>query len=270
MDKKLTYSGGEPNITIDNIMRDPIANRAALFGLLLGLGSTTDLAISGAVVALDPLVDADVTAGYVWLNGEVLQVDAAMVSETEGTDLWEFQKVVTFDALGDKTFNDAIPRQTYQKNRAVLVNVASITGFDAVNAPSLLDTIVDLKKSSTPQAKAGTDDNTVMTPAKVSDVLDGVVWKKLQITNWNMGADATKLIPHGLSDISDVVMCTAMILSDSKVINLPLVNGVNEVITGKVAVATTNVSLERFSVQWTSGSFDDTGDRGYVLLGILK
>lgn len=137
MNKKLTFTGGEPDITIDNLLYDPEANRAALFGVLLGLSGAVDSVISGAAVTLNPGVDASVTAGYVWLGGEILQVDAATVAETEGTDLWEFQKQVTFDSAGDKTFNDATPRQTYQKNRAVLVNVTSVTGMDAVNAPSM-------------------------------------------------------------------------------------------------------------------------------------
>ncbi len=137
MDKKLIFSGGEPDITIRNTQYNSIADRAALFGVVKGLAGANNVIVSGAVVTLDPLVDASVTAGYVWLDGEILQVDAATVSETEGSDLWEFQKVVTYDAAGDKTFNDAIPRQTYQKNRAVLVNVSSVTGMDAVEVEKI-------------------------------------------------------------------------------------------------------------------------------------
>jgi hypothetical protein len=167
MDKKLTFLGGEPDINIDDLLRDPIANRAALFGLMLGLGVTTDCIVSGAAVTVDPLVDADVSAGYVWLDGEILQVDAATVSETQGTDLWEFQKVVAYDSAGDKTFNDGTPRQTWQQNRAVLVNVGSISGLDAVNAPSLLATVVNNQKASQPEVNAGVVDSKIVTPAKL-------------------------------------------------------------------------------------------------------
>lgn len=134
MNKKLTFTGGEPDITIDNLQYDPIANRAALFGFTKAFAGDDSVIVSGAVVTVIAGVSASVTAGYVFLNGEILQVDAATVSETLGSDLWEFQKVVTYDAAGDKTFNDAIPRQTYQKNRAVLVNVSAITGMDAQEA----------------------------------------------------------------------------------------------------------------------------------------
>jgi hypothetical protein len=137
MDKKITFLGGEPDINIDDLLRDPIANRAALFGVALGLGGTDNIILSGAEVTIDPGVDADVSAGYVWLGGEILQVDAATVLETQGSDLWEFQKVVTYDSAGDKTFNDATPRQTWQKNRAVLVNVATVTGMNALSAAKL-------------------------------------------------------------------------------------------------------------------------------------
>jgi hypothetical protein len=171
MDKKLTFAGGEPNINFDDILRDPIANRDALFGLMLGLGVTTDCIISGAVVFADPGVSGEVTDGYVWLNGEILQVDADSTLETEGTDLWEFQKVVTYDSNGDKTFNDLTPRQTWQKNRAILVNVSAITGFDAVNAPSLLATVVNNQKASAAETKTGTIDNKITTPKSVRDGL---------------------------------------------------------------------------------------------------
>lgn len=167
MDKKLTFTGGEPDLNIDDILRDPIANRAALFGLMLGLGVTTDCLISGAAVTVNAGVNAQVTAGYVWLNGEILQVDAATVSETLGSDLWEFQKQTTYDSNGDKTFNDGTPRQTWEKNRAILVNVAAITGFDAANAPSLLATVVNNQKATQGEVEAGVVDNKIVTPAKL-------------------------------------------------------------------------------------------------------
>lgn len=137
MDKKITFTGGEPDWNVDDVLRNSTADREALFGIARGLLGTTNARLSKAFVTVNTLVDAEVTDGYVWLDLEVLQVDAATVPETLGTGLWEFQKVVTYDSAGDKTFNDAIPRQTWQKNRAVLVNVATITGMDAVNSLGL-------------------------------------------------------------------------------------------------------------------------------------
>lgn len=131
MNKKLTFSGGEPDLNFDDILRDPVANRAALFAIIKGLSGDNNVLISGADVTVTAGVNAVITSGYVYLDGEILQVDFQIVTETQGTDLWELQKQVTYDSGGDKTFNDATPRQTWQKNRAVLVNVSSITGQDA-------------------------------------------------------------------------------------------------------------------------------------------
>lgn len=141
MNKKLIFAGGEPDISIDDLDRNPEADRLGLFGAIRALAGDNNAVVSGAVVTVTAGVSASVTAGYIWLDSELLQVDAQTVPETQTTDLWEFQKVVTYDAFGDKTFNDATPRQTWQKNRAVLVNVASITG---VNAAALLG-IFDLE-----------------------------------------------------------------------------------------------------------------------------
>lgn len=139
MNKKLTFSGGEPDINMDDLLRDPVANRAALFGGIKGLLGTTDAVISGAEFSYSGSLGS-VTAGYVWLDGEILQVDADDVEDSEGTG-WEFQKVTTYESGGDKTFNDLTARQTWQKNRAQLVNVASVTGMDAENCERL-DSVV--------------------------------------------------------------------------------------------------------------------------------
>lgn len=145
MDKKLTFLGGEPNLNIDDILRDPVANRAALFGLLTGIAGATDAKIS-VTTGITPGVEASTTAGYVWLNGEILQVEAATVPASLG-NLFEFQKVVTYDPNGDKVFNDAVPRQTWQKNRAELVNVAAITGMNALAAPDLITLITAAERT---------------------------------------------------------------------------------------------------------------------------
>ena len=241
MDKKLTFTGGEPDINIDDLLRDPIANRAALFGLLVGMGGAENLKISGSAVTIDPLVDAIVTAGYVWLNGEILQVDAATVSETQGTDLWEFQKAVTYDAAGDKTFNDAIPRQTWQKNRAILVNVAAIAGMDAVNALSILTTV------------------------------------NIPIGDWDMSTLASVTIPHAIGAYKKIKKVSVVIISDDDAFGIvkgsyPInsyVSAATPTPGGSIGrITDTNITLVR-----TTGGVFDTADfnstsfnRGFIVV----
>ena len=210
MNEKLIFQGGEPDITIRNTQYNPIADRAALFGVVKGLAGVNDVIVSGAAVTVNALVDASVTAGYIWLNGEILQVDAATVLETQGTDLWEFQKAITYDAAWDKVFNDLIPRQTYQQNRAILVNVAAIVGMDAVNALSITETLAELQSASVAEIAAGTLNNKVVTPlglatADLSD--DGWVTGSL-INGWT--GEAKYRLKNGYLEIYYAVVDTAV------------------------------------------------------------
>lgn len=122
MDKKLTFTGGEPNLNWDDFNRDERSNRDFLFSLFssFGYGPNDNFIISGCVATLDPGVDVSVTAGYIYLNGEILEVEAQTVVDGGTVDLYKYTKVVTYDPNGDKTYNDSTPRETWQKNRGVV------------------------------------------------------------------------------------------------------------------------------------------------------
>ena len=51
MDKKLTFTGGEPDINWDDILRDPVANRAALTAVMeaFAVGTNDNFIISQVV-----------------------------------------------------------------------------------------------------------------------------------------------------------------------------------------------------------------------------
>ena len=74
------------------------------------------------------------------LNGEIVQVDSHTATDTN------FEKIVTFDAGGDKTFNNSIARQTWQKNRATVT--APSGGFVFSGADRLEDKMVQLIASN--------------------------------------------------------------------------------------------------------------------------
>jgi len=160
MDKKLTFPGGETLLNFDDLDRNNTANRLALFGIMkaFNIGTNENFIISCCVATLDAGVDVDVTAGYIFLNGEILEVDAQTVLDGGTADLYTYNKVVTYDPNGDKTFNDLTPRETWQKNRGVVTASTTpvlSTELAVVNGDRLYDKIVvQIATNSTEQFAA--------------------------------------------------------------------------------------------------------------------
>jgi hypothetical protein len=87
---------------------------------------------------------------------------------------------------------------------------------------------------------------------------------------WDMDADTTKVVAHGLADITKIRDINVMILNDADTVNIPLMNlgsGASD-ICGISNVDGTNITLFRF----TSGFFDNTDyddgvkNRGFILI----
>ena len=121
--RKLWFTGGEPDVNIDDLQRNVDAvfrSYDAMFGAF-NIGTNLNYIVVGCDLVIDPGVDATVTAGYIWLNDEILRVDAQVVAYVS-SDQYYYEKEVTYDAAGDKTYNDLVARQTWQINRGKLVN----------------------------------------------------------------------------------------------------------------------------------------------------
>jgi len=130
MNNKLTFLGGEPNMTEDDFLRIQQANRLGLFGMGGVFNNGNPLIISGCITSPNGS-NIDITPGYIFLGGELLRVDAQInVDDTEGNGFYRYEKQVTFDAGGDKTYLDSTPRQTWEINRGIAVSVVSIGGGD--------------------------------------------------------------------------------------------------------------------------------------------
>lgn len=129
MDEKIFFEGGEPAINSDDLQRNPLANRAGLFGIMAGFAKelNVNFIVSGCEYTITPGVEITITAGYIFLNGELLQVEAQTVAETHGTNVYYFEKSITYDPDGEKIYNNLITRQTWVKNRGVLVNSPTST-----------------------------------------------------------------------------------------------------------------------------------------------
>lgn len=126
MNKKLWFTGGEPDINADDLMRNSQANNRAFQNILKAwlIGYNENFIISGCVPTITAGVNISVTEGYIFLNGEIMRVDAQTVAAGL-TDFYYYEKAVTYDSNGTKVFNDAVTHETWQKNRGVLINTAT-------------------------------------------------------------------------------------------------------------------------------------------------
>ena len=121
--RKIWFTGGEPDVNIDDLQRNVDAvfrGFDAMFGAF-NIGTNLNYIIVGCDLVIDPGVDATVTEGYIWLNGEILRVDA-QVAAYVSSDQYYYVKDVTYDPNGDKVYNDLVARETWQVNRGVLTN----------------------------------------------------------------------------------------------------------------------------------------------------
>lgn len=144
MDVRKTLPGGEIGISSNELNLMPESSREGLFSINAGIGGGLDMIISGVNAIIDPGVDASLSAGFIFLNGEMLEVEAQVVPRTVGTDLYQFAKVTTsIDPNGDRDFRDGTSANVYEKNRGIAVNVAAITGL-SVTGNTMLDTMKSL------------------------------------------------------------------------------------------------------------------------------
>lgn len=147
MDLIRLFTGGEIEITTDEIHHMSVQQRLAFFALAIGLTDTTDCILSGVNATIQTNVSVTVEAGWVILDGELLQVDAAVIPKDGGVvgNNWRFEKVSSDGSSPewDRNYRDNSTHNILQVNRAVPVNVTSIVGgdLDVVNGLSLLQII---------------------------------------------------------------------------------------------------------------------------------
>ncbi|MCK5641780.1 MAG: hypothetical protein KAJ19_13340 [Gammaproteobacteria bacterium] len=121
--KKIWFTGGEPDVNIDDLQRNVDAvfrSYDAMFGAF-NIGTNLNYRVVGCEVTIIPGVSCTVTEGYIWLNDEIVRVDA-QVAPYVSSDQYYFEKLVTYDPDGDKVYNDLVARETWQINRGNVVN----------------------------------------------------------------------------------------------------------------------------------------------------
>lgn len=271
MDEKLTFTGGEPDINFDDLDRNNKANRKALTEALRAYGD--NYKIAGVISAAAP---SSVTAGYVMLDGEILQVDAHTATGNY------FEKVTTFDPAGDKTFNDTTPRQTWAKHRATQTS-AGITNL-GYSSPRFGDVIATLlratasaaasttqsgiqENATAAEAQAGSSAALTVTPNALLSITGGVLTKVVDIGDWNISTTAQKTVAHGLN-YKKIRGVDIVIRSDSDTVYNHM-NVLYELYANHLSSST--IMLERKSTSpLVSASYVSTGfNRGWLLISYV-
>lgn len=131
MDKRIAFPGGEIGITQTELDLMPNSNREGMEAIASGLTNNVDVILSGVSAVISAGINVTLLAGWVFLDGEVLQVDAQVVPRTVGTDLYSFSKVVnSASSEFDRLFRSGVTNNVAEIQRAIAVNVASIPGGD--------------------------------------------------------------------------------------------------------------------------------------------
>lgn len=208
--------------------------------VLAGLFSyTTDdvVILHGCVVDDNIPGTSTVTAGAIYYNGEIFQVEAASIPSAANTLVWN--KVTTYRSGDPVGWMDGTPRDQHRQDKFVLSNAASGSGI------------------------ADFDDSTVKRKIKT---------KKISIGSWNMASDANKSVAHGLSAIEwrTIGIKSITIFKDDLSTNdvLVILNTPSGTASGVINYDSTNINLTRA----TGGSFDSaqyndgTMNRGFILI----
>jgi hypothetical protein len=232
MNNKLTFTGGEPKMNENDFLRIQQANREFIQKFL---GDFGECIIAGEILA-DPGSGNDLTLtedAFVFLDGEVLKVDAGTYSNGGGLDFWRYEKVITYDAGGDKTYLDGVPRQTWEKARAVPTSIAALGAGD-------LD-VINGKR------------------------WNGILQKVVDIGAWDMDTNSTNLVAHGIADHTKILSIKIMIYADSGMTSIypdQLIDGA----TGSKAVGATFINSTNISLSRQAGGFFDAAGFSSVLI----
>jgi len=123
---KTNINGGFP-LALDDIRYNDDAYRHAFANLLkvfaFPVSDNPNFVVNGCERQNETSTYCEVTDGYVWIQDELIRVDAHSLTLSTPGDSWGLKKQTTFDSAGNKVFFNGTSHQTYEKNRAVLVEV---------------------------------------------------------------------------------------------------------------------------------------------------
>lgn len=259
MDKRKDFTGVNPDIRLDQILIDPEANRPAMFAMLnsFAVGTVPSFIIDGC----DPTIVSgspdgwSITAGYIFLDGEILQVEAQSGTFINGSDYLIYNKETTYDTRGDITYLDGTPRQTWQKNRGV-ISVESSRGSTDLDAFVFADRLDDKIKDY------------IALETEILSVTGGLQTKIIEIGDWDMDTTASLNKNHGVT-LGNIRSINVVIRDDAGSASIPLdydLAGTGA--SGNFAASSTQIQMLRT----TGGLFDNTGynstsyNRGWITI----
>lgn len=142
MDFKLTFPGGEPNISNPDLMFTQYSNQFAIHAIGTGIDKYDEgFTVSGCEFEatynpIDDTITCSISDGYIMLKGKVTKVVNTSVITFANSYFYTnarkpayiyAEKVTTYNVLGDKQFEDGTNRQTWQENRIQLSQTFSET-----------------------------------------------------------------------------------------------------------------------------------------------
>ena len=197
MDKRLNFPGGEIGITNTELDLMPNSNREGINGLASAPVDGANCILQGVNAVVNNGVNCVVSAGYVFLNGEVLKVDGQTVTNTQGNNLYQFQKQTTDGgAEYNREYRNGNTNNVAEINRAIVVSVASITSL-SVTGNTMLD---QLKEDISVQSDFNETDPS--NPAFIQNkpsFLSAVAYGTVDVGNIGSGEGGTKNISNRLN-----------------------------------------------------------------------
>lgn len=198
MNVKVPYSGGEPNISMPDLLWMQYGNFDAIKGIVEGLSlnklsTNPRFTISG----VNPSVNASVLSvekGYVFINDTVCLVEEEDIAYTVGNYYYLVHQIV-YNTIGDKTFDDSTFHRTTYTDKAVLIETTSPVTSDSYYliyysgdggdvSVNLKENMLDVLSASTAEAEALSSTSTFITPSTLGDVTGGLKCIKATGT-WN-------------------------------------------------------------------------------------
>lgn len=119
MDERRNFDGGEINVTNNELDLMPNSNRGGIYGIAAAIADGQNIIFSGVNASIDAS-SVTVEDGFVFLDGELLKVDAGTVNDTEGRDLYVFEKTANITEPGfERNYRNGDTNNVASINRAV-------------------------------------------------------------------------------------------------------------------------------------------------------
>lgn len=236
MDKFInTSNGGIPLVNndfrwSDASIRDFIDNHLSDFAVTIA--GNGNFYLSGVDITYS-VPNYVITAGYVYIDGEIVKVDAQTCSPASllPGEEFRFEVVETYDTTGDKTTRSGASISTYRKRRAVPTIVTStdpLTDSQLVFALTASQERIQDKIDKLLGSVTYTEQNYVTNGERITDSIDALDVKLKDVS------DITDKIK---SAYSDTILNAGMTTNETDIVSLTFNNTGNAIITFSIQLS---------------------------------